>query len=438
MAFGHIDVPAIVRALTQVAERPDDHADLFLERREQVELCSRGRDDAGPGLSAWTEAGLALRLVRDDRSWLASTDQVSAPAFNEALRRVVRTMPRAPFPHLELRLEAPEEPPTADELARFVAEVEGQSAARGLTASVRVRRHRRQAQMITLDRVTGIESETYYSVVVDAGKARSGHLLTSLLPPAADDVVLATEAAWLASRAQSPAAGQYRCVLDADAVAVLLHEAVAHALEADLLARSGRPESAIGVAIGSPLLHVFDDPTSAPAPVRRAFDDEGSPAIRRYLVRGGLVEQPICDRSWARSSPDFVAGSGRRGDRHELPGPRSYHLTMMPGESPLAELLALAEGGLFLPSASRGRLDPLTGEFTLQLDHGRRIRDGAAAEIVGPCTLRARLGDLLSKVIAVGDTARPAGAGWCAKDGVLLPVWATAPALLLDAVEVWP
>jgi len=55
---------------------------------------------------------------------------------------------------------------------------------------------------------------------------------------------------------------------------------------------------------------------------------------------------------------------------------------------------------------------------------------------VGPCSLRGRVSDLLSGVTGVGNERELTGAGWCAKGGIKLPVWATAPALRLAAVEV--
>jgi hypothetical protein len=52
--------------------------------------------------------------------------------------------------------------------------------------------------------------------------------------------------------------------------------------------------------------------------------------------------------------------------------------------------------------------------------------------------LRGQVADLLTRVTAVGNEARPAGAGWCAKGGQKLPVWATAPALRLEGVDLTP
>ena len=123
---------------------------------------------------------------------------------------------------------------------------------------------------------------------------------------------------------------------------------------------------------------------------------------------------------------------------HLPPGPRSSHLELLPGDTDEADLLAGADEGLFLGEASRGALDPLSGEFTLHLPFARRIRRGALGETVGPCQLRGRVADLLTRVAAIGRPAYVAGAGWCAKGGQKLPVWATAPALRLEGVEIVP
>jgi hypothetical protein len=50
--------------------------------------------------------------------------------------------------------------------------------------------------------------------------------------------------------------------------------------------------------------------------------------------------------------------------------------------------------------------------------------------------LRGRVAALLNRVTAIARESRPAGAGWCAKGGQKLPVWATAPALRLEGVEI--
>jgi len=181
---------------------------------------------------------------------------------------------------------------------------------------------------------------------------------------------------------------------------------------------------------------VLDDPTTAPEPVRRRSDDEGREVRRRWLLREGMVGEPLADATWAAGSEVLSDGACRRGGRHDPPGPRSTHLELVPGQLAEEELLAEADGGLWLGEAGRGALDPRSGTFRLDFPAGRRIRGGAPAEPTGPCRLAGTVAGLLSAVAGVGRDAVPAGAGWCAKGGQRMPVWATSPALRLDGVEV--
>ncbi len=437
MPFAHLDTAAVARTLSQIAEQPDDVVDAFFERREEVELAPEGEPG---GLRVWREEGFAVRLAREGRTWLSSRDVVESRSFAEALRQVARAFSAASYPEPSLEME-PLEPLSAGvapELLYFPGAFSRAVRAHhvGFPLRLAVRRHRRWVQVVGPRLVAGAESETFYSCTVESSWGRYGVLLPRLDAAAVEETAAAAVALFRARQAAPPAPFHGPAVLGPAAVAVLLHEAVAHALEADTLAQGGNPESAVGVAMAAACLDVLDDPGAAPEGVRRSTDDEGAPVVRRWLLRGGVVEQPLADALWARTSPVLLPGAGRRGTRHLPPGPRSSHLEILPGEATEADLFAGTEEGLFLPEASRGALDPLSGEFALHLPYARRFRRGAPAETVGPCVLRGRVADLLTRVVAVGDTARSAGAGWCAKGGQKLPVWATAPALRLEGVEI--
>lgn len=439
MPFSELDTAAVARTLSQIAEQPEDVVDAFFERKEEIELPP---EDDGPGLRVWREEGFAIRLVREGKTWLATRDAVESHPFAEALRQVARAMPSATYPEPALRT-GPPAPPAAPELHDFPGAVT--RAVRnhhvGFPVRITVRRHRRWIQVVGPRLVPGPESETFYSVAAEMAWGRYGALFPRLDPAAADLTAASIVALFRARQAAPPEPFQGVAVLGSPAVAVLLHEAVAHALEADVLAQGGNPEAAVGVAMAAPSLDVLDDPAAAPEGVRRATDDEGSPVFRRWLLRRGVVEQPLADALWARTSPVLVPGAGRRGTRHMPPAPRSSHLELLPGETQDADLLAGDDPkapALFLPEASRGHLDPLSGEFALHLPFARRLRNGGLAETVGPCILRGRIADLLTRVVAIGRTSVAAGAGWCAKGGQKVPVWATAPMLRLEGVTVTP
>lgn len=437
MPFSELDTAAVARTLSQIAENPEDVVDAFFERREDVELPPDGEP---PGLRVWREEGFAVRLAREGRTWLAARDVVESRPFAEALRQVARAMPSATYPEPSLQMLPFAEAPAAPELFDFPGAVARAVRAHhvGFPFRLTVRRHRRWVQVVGPRLVPGGETETFYSCAVESSWGRHGTLLPGLDAEAVSTTAAAIVALFRSRSAPLAEASRGIAVLGSAAVAVLLHEAVAHALEADTLAQGGNPEAAVGVPMAAACLDVLDDPAAAPEGVRRVTDDEGLPVVRRWLLRGGVVEQPLSDLLWARTSPVLLPGAGRRGTRHLPPGPRSSHLEVLPGETSDSDLLAGAAEGFFLPEASRGALDILSGEFTLHLPYARRFRRGALADTVGPCVLRGQVADLLTRVTAVGNEARPAGAGWCAKGGQKLPVWATAPALRLEGVDLTP
>lgn len=435
--FSELDRAAVSRTLSQLAERPGDLADAFFERVEEIELPGGA---GAPGVRSRREEGLAVRLLRDGEAWLASRDEISPAALTDAVRRVARALPTAAYPEPRLPVAPWEGAPAAPELADFPAAVSRAVRARRVAfpLALTVRRHRRWLQVVAGPLVPDPEREEFYSVAAELPWGRFGTLLPRLDDGAAETVAAAVVERFRARHAAPPERLRGIVVLGPAAAAVLLHEAVAHSLEADVLAASGDPEAAVGVRLGPDALSVLDDPGSAPEGVRRKTDDEGNEVRRRWLLQGGEVRQPLADARWARGSEVLSPGAGRRAGRHAAPGPRSTHLELAPGEHGEEDLLADAEGGLWAAEADRGALDPLTGAFHLELSCARRIRSGAAADPVGRCRLCGRVAELLDAVAAIGREARPAGAGWCAKGGRKLPVWATSPALRLEGVEVTP
>lgn len=436
MAFDDIDTAGVARTVARLLERAEDAADAYFERIEEVALPADGK---APGFRMRHEEGLAVRLERGEQSWLATADRIDGKALTEAVRRVARTQPRAQLPDPRFSL-APPAPAEVDEVLSFPSAVRQAVRERqaSLPVCLNVKRYRRTLLVVGARIASPIERESFYSVTASTPSGRWGGLFTALDEAAATRVARALVRAWRSRDADPPQPWSGPCVLGPEATAVLLHEAVAHALEADTLALGSHPEAAVGVRLGAEHLSVIDDPSAAPAPVRRAVDDEGTPVLRRWLVRDGTVEQPLCDRAWAATSERLAAGAGRRADRHHAPVPRSHHLELVAGEHTEQELLADAEGGLYLPSVSRGHLDPHTGMFDLRFPNALRIQNRVASTPTGPCALRGRVGDLLSAMVAVGSEVRPAGAGWCAKGGVRMPVWATVPAIRVEGLQVTP
>lgn len=447
VSLDSLDTAAVARALAQLGDGGDDLTDAFFERLEEVELPAEGE---APGLRVRREEGLAVRLVRGERCWLSARDELSPAAFSDALRQVARALPSAPFAEPRIAAGAWGEPPSAEDLAALPLAVARAIRGRHVAFPLRltVRRHRREVQVVTPRLVPEPERELFWSLAAELPWGSWGALLPlppegegagAVLAEAADGAAEALVERFRCRNAAPPEARRDAVVvLEPHAAAVLLHEAVAHALEVDTLALTSRPEAAVGVALAPRFVNVLDDPASAPEPVRRRTDDEGAAVERRWLLREGRVEQPLADRAAARGSELLLPGAGRRASRHEPPGPRSTHLELVSGDEGERDLLADAEGGLLVSQVDRGSLDPWSGRFVLEVPCARRVRRATPADPVGRFRMVGTVAGLLSRVAAIGEGSAPAGAGWCAKGGRKLPVWATTPALRLEGVEVRP
>lgn len=434
MPFSVLDFATVSRALSRLKERDDESIDAYFEVLEEVEQLPE--EDRTFQMHR-VERGFSVRLRREGRSWMASADEVTGQRFEHALRQVARVHPRSSLAVPGLRIgNLPDENlaplekfPTLLARAIRVHHV-------AFPYDLRLRRHRRALQSVSEQLQSPPQMESWYSLEWKTPWGRGGTLEVDLSREIAANLAKSMVAFFNHREAASPQSGSRRLVLGPKAAAVFLHEAVAHALEADVLAAGGRPEAAIGLPLGWEGLNVIDDPQNAPPSVAREVDDEGSPTRRRWLLRNGVVEQPLADTGWTRGSTRLEAGAGRRSDRHVPVIPRCHHLELLPGEADEADLLSLAEGGLWFNEVSWGRLDPWTGKFQLSFPWGRKIEGGQLTQAVGPCRLQGTVAELLEKVLALESESHPSGAGWCAKEAQRLPVWANTPSLTLRDVEI--
>ena len=434
MWFSTAAAAAAGRCLAQVADEESDLADLFLEYRRELELRSERQ---GPGIVERTDQGFAVRLVRDGETFLSARDGFGEGALKSTLRDVARVIPVNAYSVPEVNPPDLPELQDDDALRRFPSTVRQAVRAHHVAFDfgMRLTHHTRRVQLVGQRLVPPPETEEFFSLVFSTPWGRFGALSAELDQACADSLAKSLVERFHARDAAPISRCKVPVVLGPGATAVLLHEAVAHALETDTLVLSGRPEAAIGVVLGSELLDILDSPGDLPPGLRRATDDEGLPVLRRWLLRGGRVNQVLADRFHAGSSPHLLPGAARRATRHLPPVPRSTHLEQVPGEEHPESLLQ-SNGGLYFAEVSRGRLNPLSGELVIEFSNGRRFDAGRLGERVGRGVLRGKASTVLSAIEAVGSETVFAGAGWCAKGGHRLPVWATAPHVRLDGLEI--
>ena len=255
MTWAKLETAAVARALAAIAAEPGDLAEVYFERRVDAEWPPA---EARCGLRISHEEGLAVRLVRGDRAWVASRDGITGGELLSALRQVARAQPAA-MVEPELAMGPLPTVPVAT-LRSFGGELERAIRRHHVAFPFRLttRWHRRDLQVVGPLWVPESEREVFYSLEVELPWGRFGGLATALQAGEAERVARALVARFRAREASPPLDGRYPLLLAPGATAVMLHEAVGHALEADLLdeggsgaARTAGAAGSAGLAVGS-------------------------------------------------------------------------------------------------------------------------------------------------------------------------------------------
>ena len=254
-------------------------------------------------------------------------------------------------------------------------------------------------------------------------------------PPEELAVTATRRAVRLLSAPRAPA-GRMPVVLASQAGGTMVHEAVGHGLEADLVLQghsvyAGR----VGETVASELVTVVDDPT---LPGRRGsyrFDDEGTPAQRTVLVERGVLKGFLHSRTTARRMGARPTGHGRRESFAHRPIPRMGNTLIAPGPHDPEEILRETPTGLYVTRMGGGQVDTVSGDFVFEVAEGFRIESGRVGEPVRGATLVGNGPRVLREIDRVGSDLG-FSVGTCGKDGQGVPVADAQPTLRIPEMVV--
>ena len=280
--------------------------------------------------------------------------------------------------------------------------------------------------------------------------ARQGgleHLEALDLPAVAGTV--AREAIALLSARNCPS-GRMDIVLLPGQMALQVHESIGHPLELDRILGDERnyagrsfvtPEMFGRYRYGSEGLNVSFDPSHPEQLASYAFDDEGTPSGRVYLIRDGVLERALgggC--SQARAKLPGVA-CARASSWNRPPIDRMANLNLEPGESDLQALIASIERGVLMDTNRSWSIDDSRNKFQFGCEYGRIIRDGELGEVVRDPNYRGTSATFWRSLTKVGDrgTWRMMGTLSCGKGepNQLIAVGHAVPACAFTDVDVF-
>lgn len=356
-----------------------------------------------------------LRLLRDGRAGLASTNRTDDEGLAELARRAADVVASAS--------ENPELPPLAppasfpeiagydEETAALGPDDQARLAAAAISASGDLDLYGYFTSGVcerAIASTTGLRASQRTTdttcLALAAADGVSGYAeRTAWRVAELDPAEVAEEAAAKASRtrdAQQAEPARYRAVLEPYAIAELLYYFSFDGFNGlALLEERSFFAGRIGERAFDPRVTLFDDALD-PKGLPTAFDFEGTPKQRVAIVEDGVIRGPVWDRTTA-------ARAGRESTGHALPaaerafGPVPTAVTMAPGEAESVEELAeLVGDGIYVTRLHYlGVVNPREGVITgMTRDGTFRIRGGKVAEPLVNLRFTVSMPDLLADV----------------------------------------
>jgi PmbA protein len=153
-------------------------------------------------------------------------------------------------------------------------------------------------------------------------------------------------------------------------------------------------EGRLGEAVGSPLLHLEDDPLVPKGFGSRHFDGEGISARRLPIFDAGVLRNYYIDTYYGKklAMPPTTGGTS--------------NLSWGLGARAQAELIADARDGVLVTGFLGGNSNGTTGDYSLGVQ-GFMIRQGALAEPVAEMNISGNQLELWKRLVSVGNDPYP-------------------------------
>jgi len=220
--------------------------------------------------------------------------------------------------------------------------------------------------------------------------------------------------------------GSFDVVLMPDQMMLQIHESIGHPIELDRILGDERNYAGTSFVTldmfgsyqyGSALLDITYDPTRGEEFASFAFDDEGAPAQREFLIKNGLLLKPLGGTVSGQRANVAAVATARACSWNRPPIDRMSNLNLEPGTSSLEELIASTDDGLLLRTNSSWSIDDSRNKFQFGCEWGQRIRGGRLAEVVRNPNYRGISATFWRSLAAVGEasTVEVMGTPYCGK-----------------------
>ena len=455
-----IDNELLKKVMKKTLSKGGEYADIFMEQRSSSEL--QLEDNKIEKVISGSYSGIGIRLIYKGKTYYAFSNDFSQDSLLEmasTVSKVAQDIPKDTVIDLKKSIpdftftikKLPEEIPLSTKVELVT-----------LCNKAAINFHPDIKQVFVLYRDTSqrvkiynsegflVEDERIYTTglvrviasnngIIQTGyESVGGHIGFELFDNnlMEEIALISAKRAVMMLKARRAPGGRMPVIISSEAGGTMIHEAIGHGLEADLVQQKVSVYSdKIGQRVASPLITVIDDAT---IPYKRgsfAFDDEGTPSKKNILVDKGILVNYMYDKYTALLDGVSSTGNGRRESYEHKPLPRMTNTLIAPGNSDPEEVIRSVTNGLLVKKMGGGQVNTVTGDFVFEVQEGYLIENGSISEPVRGATLIGNGPEVLKSIDMVASDLG-FSIGTCGKDAQGVPVSDAMPTLRIPELVI--
>ena len=459
--MNRIPVELLKKIIKKALSNGGDYADVFIDHQRPLSIMLE--DDKIEKLSSGIDAGVGIRVIFGDKSAYAYSNDFSedsllslAETASSAVKE--KRQGESTFdltrikPVVDFRIKYN---PADIEMKKKIALVENANrTAKAVSSSIK------QVSVIYRDSVQNIciatsdgtiaEEERIHTLALIQVVAAEGDILQTGYEPVGgltgfelfeenpfeEIAERAAKNAVALLKAKKAPGGRMPVVISSKAGGTMIHEAIGHGLEADLVQQGLSVYSGkIGQKIASSMVTIIDDSTISGKRGSYKFDDEGINSQKTVLVENGILKGYMHSRLTAMKEGGRSTGNGRRQSYKYRPIPRMSNTLISPGTGDPDEILRSVDKGFFVKKMGGGQVNTATGEFVFEVSEGYLIEKGKVGDPLRGATLIGNGPEILNSIDMVGNDLGFA-IGTCGKDAQGVPVSDAMPTVRIPEMVV--
>ncbi len=455
-----LDKELLTKALKKAISSGGEYAEIFVENKKPTLI--HLEDSKIEKVISGVDYGLGIRLIYDGRtayaysndlseeSLLNAASEVSKAASKKATDSIIDLKTKSPSVSFDIRL-FPENVPVEKKIS-LVRKAD--NIARGYDSRIR------QVSVIYNDFIQKVQIATTEGTIAEDERI---HTLSVIQVVASDNGIVQTgyesiggslgfelfdeidteelslkaaKRAIMMLTARRAPGRRMPVVISSEAGGTMIHEAIGHGLEADLVQQGLSIYSKkMGQEIASSLVTVIDDSTIQKKRGSFRFDDEGMPSQHTVLLEKGILKSYMYDKLTAIKDGVLSTGNGRRQSYQYRPIPRMTNTFIAPGDTPPEKIINSVDYGLFVKKMGGGQVNTITGDFVFDVQEGYLIKKGLVEEAVRGATLAGNGPEVLKSIDMVGSDLG-FSIGTCGKDSQGVPVSDAMPTVRIPEIVV--